>query len=168
MVQEACQTQTHCLDIQDKRAWSCRHGYTAIGFWGVGSIVNFVEDGMTVQKGQYMGHFGYGGSSIILAFEPSIDLQFLVDGKVVQGTGRPRQVNAKQEHGCENSSKRPPSHNTYAIRSPSAQEGDPTAYVNTHYNEADLLTKVLPHGEKWVKFVRNLVHHIFGTYETKE
>ena len=27
------------------------------------------------------------------------------------------------------------------------------AYVNTHYNEADLLTKVLPHGEKWVKFV---------------
>ena len=42
------------------------------------------------------------------------------------------------------------------------------AYVNTHYNEVDLLTKVLPHGEKQVKFVRNLLHHIFGTYETKE
>ena len=42
------------------------------------------------------------------------------------------------------------------------------AYVNTHYNQVDLLTKVLPHGEKQVKFVRNLLHHIFGTYETKE
>ena len=28
-----------------------------------------------------------------------------------------------------------------------------TAYVNTHDNEADILTKVLPHGEKTVKFV---------------
>ena len=43
-----------------------------------------------------------------------------------------------------------------------------TAYMNTHYNEADLLTKVLPHGEKQVKFMQNLLHHIFGTYETKE
>ena len=43
-----------------------------------------------------------------------------------------------------------------------------TTYVNTHDNEADLLTKVLPHGEKWVKFMGNLLHHIFGTYETKE
>ena len=43
-----------------------------------------------------------------------------------------------------------------------------TAYVNTHHNEVNLLTKVLPHGEKWVKFMRNLLHHIFGTYETKE
>ena len=43
-----------------------------------------------------------------------------------------------------------------------------TAYVNTHYNEADLLTKVLPHGEKRVKFVQNLLHHIFGTYEARE
>ena len=35
-----------------------------------------------------------------------------------------------------------------------------TAYVNTHDNEADLLTKPLPNGEKRWKFVRNLLHHI--------
>ena len=37
-----------------------------------------------------------------------------------------------------------------------------TSYVNTHDNEADLLTKQLPHGEKRKGFVRNLLHHIFG------
>ena len=37
-----------------------------------------------------------------------------------------------------------------------------TSYVNTHDNEADLLTKQLPHGVKRKGFVRNLLHHIFG------
>ena len=37
-----------------------------------------------------------------------------------------------------------------------------TSYVNTHDNEADLLTKQLPHGEKRKGFVCNLLHHIFG------
>ena len=37
-----------------------------------------------------------------------------------------------------------------------------TSYVNTHENEADLLTKQLPHGEKRKGFVSNLLHHIFG------
>jgi Reverse transcriptase (RNA-dependent DNA polymerase) len=37
-----------------------------------------------------------------------------------------------------------------------------TSYVNTHDNEADLLTKTLPSGEKRRGFVRNLLHHIFG------
>ena len=37
-----------------------------------------------------------------------------------------------------------------------------TSYVNTHDNEADLLTKQLPHGEKRKGFVSNLFHHIFG------
>ena len=37
-----------------------------------------------------------------------------------------------------------------------------TTYVNTHDNEADLLTKPLPHGEKRKGFARNLLHHIFG------
>lgn len=36
-----------------------------------------------------------------------------------------------------------------------------TTYVNTHENEADLLTKQLPHGEKRRGFVMNLLHHIF-------
>jgi hypothetical protein len=37
-----------------------------------------------------------------------------------------------------------------------------TSYVNTHNNEADLLTKLLPSGEKRKGFVRRLLHHIFG------
>ena len=37
-----------------------------------------------------------------------------------------------------------------------------TSYVNTHDNEADLLTKQLPHGEKRKSFVCNLLHHNFG------
>ena len=36
------------------------------------------------------------------------------------------------------------------------------SYVNTHDNEADLLTNQLPHGEKRKGFVSNLLHHIFG------
>lgn len=36
-----------------------------------------------------------------------------------------------------------------------------TTYINTHDNEADLLTKVLPSGEKRRGFVRNLLHYIF-------
>ena len=35
-----------------------------------------------------------------------------------------------------------------------------TAYVNTHDNKGDLLTKLLPNGEKRWKFVRNLLHYI--------
>ena len=36
-----------------------------------------------------------------------------------------------------------------------------TSYINTHANEADLLTKLLPAGEKRWGFVRNLLHHIY-------
>jgi len=55
----------------------------AIGFWGVGSIINEVKEGATLTKGERMGHFGYGGSSIVLAFEPGKGLQFgvQVDGE---------------------------------------------------------------------------------------
>ena len=38
-----------------------------------------------------------------------------------------------------------------------------TSYVNTHDNESDLLTKVLPFGEKRKQFVRNLLYHIYRT-----
>jgi hypothetical protein len=37
-----------------------------------------------------------------------------------------------------------------------------TSYVNTHDDEADLLTKLLPAGEKRREFMRNLFHHIFA------
>ena len=40
-----------------------------------------------------------------------------------------------------------------------------TTYINTHDNEADLLTKQLPSGEKIKGFFRNLLHHVFRTYE---
>ena len=36
------------------------------------------------------------------------------------------------------------------------------AYINTHFNPADLLTKTLPAGEKRVGFVRMILHHLFG------
>ena len=38
-----------------------------------------------------------------------------------------------------------------------------TAYVSMHDNPADLLTKVLPMGDKWRGFVRMLQHYIFGS-----
>ena len=41
-----------------------------------------------------------------------------------------------------------------------------TAYVNTHLNVADLLTKLLPFGEKQKGFVRQLVHHVYGDDDT--
>ena len=49
------------------------------------------------------------------------------------------------------------------IREGVAREEWRTAYVNTHENEADLLTKPLPSGEKRIKFVRRISHHIFRT-----
>ena len=38
-----------------------------------------------------------------------------------------------------------------------------TYVKNVHDNEANLLTKQLPSGEKCMGFVRNLLHHIFQT-----
>jgi hypothetical protein len=47
------------------------------------------------------------------------------------------------------------------VREGSARDEWRTTYVNTHDNEADLLTKVLPYGEKRKRFVRNLLHHLY-------
>ena len=51
------------------------------------------------------------------------------------------------------------------VREGSARDEWRTTYVNTHHNEADLLTKQLPSGEKQKGFVRNLLHHIFRSDE---
>ena len=51
------------------------------------------------------------------------------------------------------------------VREGSARDEWRTSYVNTHENEADLLTKILPFGAKRIGFVRNLLHHIFGSYQ---
>ena len=47
------------------------------------------------------------------------------------------------------------------VREGSARDEWRTAYVNTDENEADLLTKMLPSGEKRRGFIRRLLHHIF-------
>ncbi len=49
-----------------------------VGFWGVGSIINECQVGDYVEKGQELGHFAYGGSSILLVFEPGV-IQFIPD-----------------------------------------------------------------------------------------
>jgi hypothetical protein len=47
------------------------------------------------------------------------------------------------------------------VREGSARDEWRTSYVNTNDNESDLLTKMLPAGEKRKGHVRNLLHHIF-------
>ena len=48
------------------------------------------------------------------------------------------------------------------VREGCARDEWRTAYVNTHENPADLLTKPLPSGEKRRRFVTMVLHHIFG------
>jgi Reverse transcriptase (RNA-dependent DNA polymerase) len=48
------------------------------------------------------------------------------------------------------------------VREGCARDEWRTAYVNTHLNPADLLTKLLPSGVKRTGFVNMIVHHVFG------
>ena len=68
----------------------------AIGFWGVGSILSETKVGDTLEKGEYMGHFGYGGSSIVLAFAPDLDIQFRVGDKPVSDPDNPTLMKVRQ------------------------------------------------------------------------
>ena len=52
----------------------------------------------------------------------------------------------------------------HLIREGASRDEWRTTYLNTHENEADLLTKLLPHGAKRVKFVTSLLHHIYGVF----
>ena len=49
----------------------------------------------------------------------------------------------------------------HVVREGAARDEWRTLYVNTNDNEADLLTKLLPSGEKQKGFVGKLLHHIF-------
>jgi hypothetical protein len=49
---------------------------------------------------------------------------------------------------------------SHFVREGCARDEWRTAYINTHDNVADLLTKPLPSGEKRWKFVRMLLHHL--------
>ena len=51
------------------------------------------------------------------------------------------------------------------VREGAARDEWHTAYINNHDNAADLLTKVLPMGEKRRGFVRMLQHYIFGSVD---
>ena len=42
------------------------------------------------------------------------------------------------------------------------RDGWRTAYVNTHKNDADLLTKQLLFGKNHKGFLQRLIHHIYG------
>jgi phosphatidylserine decarboxylase len=68
----------------------------AIGFWGVGSIINAVKDNATIEQGEYMGHFGYGGSSIILAFNKNINIDFKVAGQSVEDPNKPTLMKVRE------------------------------------------------------------------------
>jgi len=69
---------------------------TAVGFWGVGSFTNSVVEGSIVKKGSYMGHFDYGGSSIVLAFEPGSNLEFYVGTEPVTDPDHPLLMKVKE------------------------------------------------------------------------
>ena len=49
----------------------------------------------------------------------------------------------------------------HLVREGVARDEWRTAYIKSDDNDADLLTKKLPSGEKRKRFVRNLIHHIF-------
>ena len=51
----------------------------------------------------------------------------------------------------------------HMVREGAARDEWRTAYISTHDNEADLLTKQLPSGPKRKGFIMNLIHHIFRT-----
>ncbi|HAP64000.1 MAG TPA: hypothetical protein DCR93_32440 [Cytophagales bacterium] len=68
----------------------------AIGFWGVGSIISATKKGQEVKKGEYMGHFGYGGSSIVLAFEPDRNIQLKVSGNDIKDADYPTLIKVRE------------------------------------------------------------------------
>ena len=53
----------------------------------------------------------------------------------------------------------------HLVREGVARDEWRTTYVNTHSNEADLLTKTLPSGVKRRNFVRMILSHTFGAVE---
>ena len=48
------------------------------------------------------------------------------------------------------------------VRKGTARDEWRLAHINTHDNPADLMTKCLAPGEKRVKFVRSLLHHVYS------
>ena len=55
----------------------------------------------------------------------------------------------------------------HVVREGSAWDVWRTGYVKSELNEADLLTKQLPFGDKRKRFIRNILHHIFRSTHNK-
>ena len=69
-----------------------------VGFWGVGSIVTEpkVKVGNYIKKGEEIGHFKYGGSSILLIFEPgAVKFTLSIPVRVTGDAGIPVKVRQK-------------------------------------------------------------------------
>ena len=54
------------------------------------------------------------------------------------------------------------------IREGCARDEWRISYVESSQNISDLLTKLLPNGEKRKEFVRSILHHIFRSYSVDE
>ncbi|WP_299886755.1 phosphatidylserine decarboxylase [uncultured Lacinutrix sp.] len=68
----------------------------AIGFWGVGSIISATKEAAAITQGEYMGHFGYGGSSIVLAFNKDVNIDFEVGNQPVEDPNNPTLMKVRQ------------------------------------------------------------------------
>jgi hypothetical protein len=90
----------------------------------------------------------------------------LDDGHHVQGTspytGQQPIRPSKFHHPIFYPEEEEPSIALHFVGEGAARDKWRTSYVNTHNNEADLLTKLLPSGEKRKGFVQGIPHHIFG------
>lgn len=78
------------LFCQNKREWSVFHSdnfgdalYVEVGATCVGSIIQTYEPGKRVSKGDEKGYFKFGGSTVILFFEPG---KIKIDNDIIEQT----------------------------------------------------------------------------------
>jgi phosphatidylserine decarboxylase len=78
------------LFCQNKREWSVFHSdnfgdvlYVEVGATCVGSIIQTYEPGRKVNKGDEKGYFKFGGSTVILFFEPD---KIKIDNDIIEQT----------------------------------------------------------------------------------
>ena len=75
-------------------------GMAPVGFWGIGSMKVYIEVGDELGRGDYIGHFLYGGSSILLTFEPNKNFNWVNDdGIMINNMQFPHQANVRATIG---------------------------------------------------------------------
>ena len=75
-------------------------GMAPVGFWGIGSMQIYLEVGQTIERGDYVGHFLYGGSSILLCFEPGKKFNWVnEEGLMINNIEFPNQENVRAKIG---------------------------------------------------------------------